>query len=253
MSALSNIKGRRPCECARLAPVASTFSVSARISARRHQKAIVALRVEEGGDTSAVTRAVLPTITILSTSGSFAPRFSGNVAGPPSPGGNGALGSASRSIASPTQHSGGCEGSLKFLGELPEPNDPDDTALFHELLGCIAGCRVMPGRPDDDDAGALVMLSRFLGVERSWTLAHGAATSSFGVDGGVIRGFFRGDTTFRNFIAVVLLPVVLFDTLPPSPPSGGCWRALTGDSTGNVKTPPPPPPWLPSSTSTINL
>ena len=181
-----------------------------------------------------VSNAVRPTITILSTSVSFAPLFSGNMAALPSSIGNIFWGKASRSIMSPTQHrcgNGAVDPSLEFLGvSNVRPLEPEDE-LFQDPLGCIAGCKVgleQFGAEDEPVVGWMVgvILSRFFGVERSCTLAHGAACSSLGVEGGVIRAFFRGEPTFRSIMAAG--PLLLDILLPSSMLWLRCCRLLTG-------------------------
>lgn len=94
--------------------------------------------------------------------------------------------------------------------------DEPETLLPHDPFASILG-RVpflFDGRGEICILGVVgVMLSRFLGVERNCTLAQGATCSS-GVDGGVIRGFLRGEATLRNCIASSpLLPEVLVPLL----------------------------------------
>ena len=129
---------------------------------------------------------------------------------------------------SPMQHSGGrdeasfeCFGVVcmpcfgdksKFLDE-DDRYDIDDELLFHEPFDCIVGNEPAPFTCCVLNCDSLavvgcnvgVMLSLFLGVERSWTLDHGATCSS-GVDGGVMRGFLRGDARTRRSTTPLLLP-----------------------------------------------
>ncbi|KAL7547773.1 hypothetical protein ACHAWF_011076 [Thalassiosira exigua] len=208
-SGLSNVRGVRPEACAKFAPVASTFNVKARISERRQYHAIVAFRPF----VAAVTTASFPTMTIRS--GSPWRAFRGKVDIDPS--GKISAGGASRSTTSPARHGRGGPDALGVATAKLRPEDdddeewdaaasddePPDATLFHDPLACMPGSDVgTTGRssPVERMLGVVgVMDSRFLGVDLNWTLAHGAdAFSSSGVEGGVIRGFFRGVGTRRR-------------------------------------------------------